>query len=265
MRHLPWIVGAFLLWNVVVGLAVRLLPPAASIALGSVLFAGFLEGFVLGPFGPRTARRRADLRLRPLRGAALRATLAAVPVLLVLGWALSAAWTRVVRVPPEVFRPFEELAATRAGLLAVTLLAVVAAPVLEEMVFRGVVQRPLERRLGAAPGIVLTALLFALFHFAPWVLPLHLFLGLAFGFAVYATRSIWAGVVLHAANNTAAVLQMGGEPQPPVPTVWETGPTPELWTALGVLLPACGAAAWVARWMWRAGRRDQAPDAITRG
>jgi membrane protease YdiL (CAAX protease family) len=240
--------GAFFAWNLVVGAALLTVPPWAAVGVVAVLFPGFLYGYVL-PAG------RAELRLRPLTGGALRATLATIPVLLVLTWALAAVWTQLVPIPPESLHPFERVTRTSTGRLALSLLAVASAPLLEELVFRGMVQRPLERRLGPGRGIALTAALFALFHFLPWLLPVHLFLGLAFGYAVWATRSVWAGVILHAANNTAAMLAMGMEPPEPVPTVWETGLTPEFRAAVIVLALASGAAVWVARRLRSEGRR----------
>ncbi|MDP9348696.1 MAG: CPBP family intramembrane metalloprotease [Gemmatimonadota bacterium] len=243
---LPLVV--FFLWNLAAQAALLSLPPWAAIGVVAVLFAGFLYGYVL-------PRGRSSLRLGPLTEDALRATLTAVPVLLVLTWALSAVWTQLIPIPPESLRPFERITRTSGGRLALSLLALASAPLLEELVFRGMVQRPLERRLGPGRGITLTAALFALFHFLPWLLPVHFLLGLAFGYAVWATRSIWAGVILHAANNTAAMLLMGTEPPEAVPTVWETGVTPEFRAAVVILALASGAAVWVARRLRRSGGR----------
>lgn len=253
MKKILTPLAAFLLWNLLAGAALLLLPPAGAIPAGAILFAVFLQGYVLRAGRPAERRRRATLRLRPLTREGVWATLTAAPVLFVLSWALGEVWMRLVPVPPESFTPFRQLTGTPLGRLSVTLFAVVAAPVLEELVFRGLVQHPLERRWGPVPAIGFTALVFAAGHFLPWVLPLHLLLGLAFGYAVHATRSIWAGVLLHAANNSLAVMGLDSEPPRVPPTVWKTGPTQELWTALLVLVLASAAAAWVARRLWRAG------------
>src|SRR5690606_8405476 len=146
------------------------------------------------------------LRLRPLHGAALTWTLVAIPVLLVLSWALGDVYTRLVPVPPESLNPFEALLSESDGRLLITVFAVGIAPIVEEFTFRGLVQRGHDRRYGAATGIILAAAMFALVLLLPWVFPLHFFLGAAFGFAVWAPRSIWTGVLLHTANNTAAMI-----------------------------------------------------------
>lgn len=253
MKGILKTLAAFLVWNVLAGAALLFLPSLAAIPVSALLSAVFLREFVLRPGRPGELRRWATLRLRPLSPEALRATLAAVPVLFVLSWALGEVWLRLVPVPAESLAPFRALTAAPLGRLAVILFAVAGAPVLEEFVFRGLVQRPLERRWGPAPAIAATSLVFALGHFLPWVLPLHLLLGLTFGYAVYATRSIWAGVILHAANNSLAAFGLdSGVPTVPA-TVWRTGPTAELWQALVVLVLALVVAARVARWLWRAG------------
>jgi membrane protease YdiL (CAAX protease family) len=179
-----------------------------------------------------------------------------IPAVLAVSWALGEVYVGLVPVPPNTLDPFGQLTDTPMGRLSATVLAVGIAPVLEEFVFRGLLQRPLERRWGPSRAIVVTAAVFALAHMLPWVFPLHFALGVAFGFAVYATRSIWAGVLMHAANNALAVLGLFGEkPVQPAPTIWQNGPTPSWWVAVALLLPATLFAVWVGRHMWRAGHR----------
>ena len=239
--------GGFLLWNLSVSVALILLPPAWGLAAALALGAFFFWGYLLR--GPRPRRQWLALRLRPLRGAALRWTLWAVPTLLAFNWAFAEVYVRLVPVPPENFDPFAELMDEPLGRLAITVLAVAIAPVLEEFVFRGIVQSALQRRRGTLIGIGGAALLFALIHLLPWVFPLHLFLGLAFGYAVHATGSIWAGVILHSANNAAAILGVGLNPgqEERMPTLWETGPTPEWWGSVAALLVSGVVVARVAR------------------
>lgn len=251
LKHL----GIFLLWNVAASISLLLLPVPAGVLVAMILGWLVLWRYLLRTGQPGEAKRQEMLRLRPLRQPVLGWTVAAVPVFLVLAWSLSTVYFGLVPVPPEVLAPFEALTGTPLGRLSVALLAVGVAPVLEEFFFRGLIQQPLEARWGAAPAIGFSASLFAVIHLLPWVLPLHLFLGLVFGWAVYATGSIWVAVILHAANNIAAVAGMRAmAEQPAVPTVWEAGPGADWWAALAVLLVSAVAALWVGRGLWRAGR-----------
>jgi membrane protease YdiL (CAAX protease family) len=48
--------------------------------------------------------------------------------------------------------------------IATAVLAAVGAPIVEELFFRGLTQRAIDRRLGTIPGVILSALLFGLLH-----------------------------------------------------------------------------------------------------
>jgi membrane protease YdiL (CAAX protease family) len=250
--------GVFLLWNLIVGFFLFYTPPAFGLPAALMLSGLLLWGYLLrdGRRGD-PARRWATLRLRPLSGSTLRWTAAAIPVLLVFAWALGDVYTRLIPVPPESLNPFEEILATPAGRMAVAIFAVAVAPIVEEFLFRGLIQRHMERRYGVIVGIGGASALFALVHVLPWVYPLHFFLGVSFGFAVWATRSIWTGVVLHAANNSAAMvgLALSGDEPGATATLWEVGVTADLWVSLFLLAVAGVAAVWVARNLMIAGGR----------
>ena len=257
MRSVFASLAIFLLWNVVVGGFLLLTDPRVGLPAALLLAAFLLWAYLLQPWGDETrAQRWATLRLRSLAGPALRWTLVAIPVLLLLGWSVGDVYTRLVPVPPESLDPFAPVMSTPEGRLTIAVFAIGVAPIVEEIVFRGLVQRTLERRFGIATGIAGAAGLFALVHFLPWVFPLHFLLGAAFGFAVYATRSIWAGVILHAANNAVALIGVElsrGSPET-AGSIWEIGLTADLWISLCALAIASGASLVVARGMLAAGR-----------
>lgn len=248
----------FLVWNAAAGAFLLFYDPLLGLPFALVLTGLYIWGYILRrPRRLSPPRRWSHLRLRPIVGRRLRWTLIAVPVLLVFSWALGDVYTRLVPVPPESLNPFESIMSTASGRLAITIFAVAIAPIVEEFVFRGLIQRHLEKRYGVAAGIAGAAALFAFIHLLPWVFPLHFFLGVAFGFAVYATRSIWSGVLLHAANNSAAMIGTtfsGGETEP-IPTLWEIGATPELWFSLALLVVSGIVTAWAARRLLDAGRQ----------
>lgn len=248
----------FLAWNVLTSLVLLLGLilgyPVTGLILTLGLYAALIWRLVLHPNTP--PERWALLRLRPLNRDQLRWTFIAIPVLLMFSWALGEVYVRLVPVPADSFDPFGALLSEPWGRLGITILAVGIAPVVEEFFFRGFIQRALERRFGAAPGIILASAIFAAVHVLPWIFPLHFFLGLAFGYAVWVTRSIWTGVILHAANNAVAMLGMGmeGDEPMPTPTLWQVGPDIAWWLSVA-LLAVSGALAWkVARQLRKASR-----------
>lgn len=247
------VLGVVLLWNLLLIPGLLLPAPMLGIIGWSTAW-WLLFRFALRPGAPGQAGRRTLLRLRPLRGDILRWTLVAVPVLAVLMASLQHVYLGLVPVPLDSLDPFNHMDDSALGRLSVAVLAVGVAPIFEEVFFRGLIQHPLERLWGPAAGILATAALFALVHVLPYIFPLHLVLGLAFGWAVYATRSLWAGVVLHAANNALAMFGLGTEQTAPEPTIWAAGAHADWWMALAALGLSGAAALWVARRMWEAGR-----------
>ncbi len=85
------------------------------------------------------------------------------------------------------------------------LCAAVIAPLVEEFVFRGVIMQPL-RRFGNSFAVITTAVFFALVHGSPANIIFAFLSGVAIGYAVIYTKSLWVGVVIHALNNATAVF-----------------------------------------------------------
>jgi membrane protease YdiL (CAAX protease family) len=247
----------FVVWNIgasiALGLGFVFHAELVGLLLTILLAFWMVRGYLLG--GEGGARRRGLIRPRPLSREGLGWTLLAIPVLLLASWSLGEVWIRLVPVPPASFDPFEAFTRTVTGKISIAVIAVALAPVLEEFFFRGLIQRTIEREYGPAPAIVTAAAIFAAAHLLPWIFPLHFFLGAAFGYAVYVTRSIWPGVILHAANNAAAVVGVVESEKPQAtPTIWQTGPTHDWWLAVAGLVAAAFLLAYVARGLREAGR-----------
>lgn len=104
------------------------------------------------------------------------------------------------------------VAFTRSNVLWLGLLvAVVAAAVVEELVFRGILSRTLEATwLGMWGGAALSSALFALIHLQYGIGGQIIVFALGMTFAWLRARyaSVWPGIVAHAANNAIAVLAM---------------------------------------------------------
>lgn len=89
------------------------------------------------------------------------------------------------------------------GLLAVG----IAAPIGEEMLFRGFALNTLARRFGGGWGVVLSALLFAAPHtYSPIGLSIIFLMGLALGHIYRVSGSLWTVILIHAVNNSTQIL-----------------------------------------------------------
>ncbi len=108
----------------------------------------------------------------------------------------------------EVQSSVEEIAQRRPGWIVKAVLAVIVAPVVEEVLFRGCVYPALRAIHGWRPALLVSAVLFGLVHAVPAViLPMVLF-GLALGWLAERTGSLLAPIVAHAAFNGLTVATL---------------------------------------------------------
>lgn len=101
----------------------------------------------------------------------------------------------------------------RTYVIALVITAVVAAPIVEEMVFRGVVMRGLRSRLSIIPVIVVQGVLFGAAHFDPvrgagnlGLVMVLAAVGIAFGAATAIFGRLGPAMVAHALFNGAILL-----------------------------------------------------------
>lgn len=91
------------------------------------------------------------------------------------------------------------------GLALTVGLVVIVAPLVEEMLFRGVLLSAIGSRWGAGVALFAQAVLFAAYHFSVWMLVPTFLLGLACGYLAQHRGSLWPAVALHALFNAVPV------------------------------------------------------------
>ncbi|HEX5354182.1 MAG TPA: CPBP family intramembrane glutamic endopeptidase [Rhodanobacteraceae bacterium] len=150
-------------------------------------------------FGFVRARKRSDYLIAVVSGV----------LLLFLGGFL----TQVLAHGHPVHQDISVLFAKAAPGLQILLLlmAVCAAPFVEELVFRGVLLSGLMRRMPAGWAILISALIFGCAHlpdfkFAWYAIPALVIMGLALAWMRLRSRSLWPAVTLHATNNLVATV-----------------------------------------------------------
>ena len=246
-------IGAVLLWGSLQALFL-LVPPLAGVALNLALAGAFVWWFALRPAARADRRRLATLRLRPVRAgwgwvaaAALALVAFVLAGLVVLPRVLTVPAERVTFLDAYLRRPF--------GVAAVLVMVALIAPLLEEFLFRGWMQRTLERRTAPWQAIGVTALVFAAVHLEGYGFPLRLAFGLASGYAAWGSRSIWPSVVLHGAYNGSLVVVGSAVPSLDQRTLVAWAHTPSVfWPALLTMAAAGVAGAWALARLRRATR-----------
>lgn len=119
--------------------------------------------------------------------------------------ALSVAVTSV-GPEPEGMKQVMELAQDPGKLLPSLLAFALLAPIVEELVFRGLLYGWIEGRWGSKVALVVSSIAFAAAHYEPAHILLVLPLGFLFGWLRRRTNSLAPSVVSHIINNGFAVL-----------------------------------------------------------
>ena len=93
------------------------------------------------------------------------------------------------------------------GYIFLFLAVVIVAPIGEEIVFRGFLQRFLEKYWkDITRAVLVTSLFFAMIHFNPfWTIQIYL-LGVILGFLAWKTKSVIPSILLHIVNNGSAFI-----------------------------------------------------------
>lgn len=200
LKRIGWLFGLLLAMSLVFGLAWRA-SRSPWIDVGFALADALIVVVALG------LRRRKLLFLFQLRPTTLRESLAQVAIAVVFV-ALATAYFRLIEhlgVPMA-----SATAAFRdAGwpLWSMLVLVSVMPAVFEELAFRGVIQSALERVFNARDAWLIQAALFSVLHLSPLMFPSHFLMGLCFGYMRRRSRSIYPGMLLHAAWNALVVFQ----------------------------------------------------------
>ena len=111
---------------------------------------------------------------------------------------------------------FEEIMGKMVKPNAVSFLSVVvAAPICEEVLCRGIILEGLLRnKLKPTDAILWSSLIFAALHLNPWQGVSAFALGCLMGWAYYKTRSLWSSIFIHFVNNGLAFVLLIFYPDP---------------------------------------------------
>ena len=81
------------------------------------------------------------------------------------------------------------------------LLMVVVAPILEELIFRGIILDGLLEKYSPLKSILISSILFGIVHLNPWQFVVAVILGVFSGWIYYKTKSLPFSIIIHATAN----------------------------------------------------------------
>ena len=193
-----------------------------------------LQGY--GPPAETSEHRRILMRAKPLSGyvwfwSLLAGTLGIVALVAGLRFA-----NRMIALPEQTLSDLSQV--PRYTMFALLLASAPVAGIIEEIAFRGYMQKPIEEKYGLFVAILITGTMFAVAHldFTLVLWPYYVLVAAIYGTVTYLTNSILPAVVLHTCGNLfsnfdlwlhgRAEWQTGSGPET---LVWQTGTDNSFW------------------------------------
>jgi len=81
---------------------------------------------------------------------------------------------------------------------------VIAAPILEELIFRGIILDGFLKRYSPVKAILVSSMLFGVLHLNPWQFIAALIVGIFSGWVYYETKKLTLSILIHLVNNLLA-------------------------------------------------------------
>jgi hypothetical protein len=107
-------------------------------------------------------------------------------------------------MPESIKKAFMDFG-SQTGIFAFFLM-VIAAPILEELIFRGIILDGLLKKYSSTKSILISSLLFGLVHLNPWQFVTGLIIGIFSGWVYYRSRSLSYSIIIHASANLSGFI-----------------------------------------------------------
>jgi membrane protease YdiL (CAAX protease family) len=110
----------------------------------------------------------------------------------------------LIPMPESIKKAFMDFG-SQTGIFAFFLM-VIAAPILEELIFRGIILDGLLKKYSSTKSILISSLLFGLVHLNPWQFVTGLIIGIFSGWVYYRSRSLSYSIIIHASANLSGFI-----------------------------------------------------------
>lgn len=115
---------------------------------------------------------------------------------------------KMIPTPPWFWELFNRIFEGDYGIMGAFLKVALVAPIVEELIFRGLIFNGFRKNYNGFVAVFMSALLFALFHLNPWQFPATFILGLLLGWLMLRTNNIFVAILGHSINNAWVLLTM---------------------------------------------------------
>jgi len=111
--------------------------------------------------------------------------------------------------PPDWFwEMFNKIFEVDFGFWGAFIKVAVIAPIVEELIFRGILLQGFRRNYSPTTAVLMSALFFALFHLNPWQFPATFMLGLILGWLMLRTNNILLAIIGHSIHNFLVLISI---------------------------------------------------------
>lgn len=199
------------------------------------------EGWPSSTAAERRANRRANAVSAEMWGMAMLAGMLGLGTIV----AVMRVMSRLVTIPGEL--SVDTSRVSWFTLLVLLIASATVSGIVEEVAYRGYLQRPIERRFGFAVAVVVSGLLFGVMHFTHAgvgvsLLPYYLTVSAVYGGLAWLTDSVYPSMILHGFGNffgSIGILAGRGdwarEVASPAPLIWQSGPDGPFWASVALL------------------------------
>jgi membrane protease YdiL (CAAX protease family) len=184
-------------------LAAYAVPMIWSLVISELLLLGLIWLYIRKP------ERLAALGLDRWSNLSLLRTLGLGVVLIGAGiafnWAYSEFIVPDIKVQEELRKLFAAIPQTLPNQILLFVAVALIAPLIEELLFRGFLQKSLAKKMPVWAAIAISALIFGAVHMDLYAMPPLVVMGAIFGVIYHLTGSLRVTIILHALNNAAAL------------------------------------------------------------
>ncbi len=113
---------------------------------------------------------------------------------------------KLIPAPPWFWELFNQIFEGDYGWIGTFFKVAVIAPIVEELIFRGLIFNGFRKNYNGFVAVFMSALLFSLFHLNPWQMSATFVLGLLLGWLMLRTNNIFVAILGHSINNAWVLL-----------------------------------------------------------
>lgn len=194
-------------WGIIgIAIVAQIILSPASMALNGVVGqeVAMLILYVLSmgaafSFAHYIRKKETSLSHYPLRKASLKVFILVVILTIAVGVGFVDPLANLIPMPDFFKEMFEAMAGNKGVFSFITI--VIAAPIFEELIFRGVILDGLLKKYSPQKAILFSAFLFGFIHLNPWQFIAGMLLGILAGWVYYKTNNLLLCIVIHFVNN----------------------------------------------------------------